>query len=508
MGLWTFYFLGKAYLHYRGYIRFDFLLNLIFALFIIIPLPQKFPARHFLRGVRFFISLMVALLLLWQETWFPPLLRTVRLLSETGGVSPAYIARFLKDSVNILEGGVLAILLAACLFLNRRMVLTPFAFAAILSVPLLAAKNNTGNMGDYLEQFSNAESKRVVHFEAPGGGAPDFDVIILHICSLAWDDLRAVGLDKDNFLRSFDLIFTDFNTVSSYTNPSAIRLLRANCGQVRHKELYGATRKECYVFDTFRGLGYQTYAAIDNDAPSYRFVEDIMAHANADRPIEIKDLPVRQYDFDNSPIYDDLAILNRWWEMRRHSAAARAMLYADITTMHGGAHWADDPQWWKKERKVLYREFGQRLFANLDAFFKTLEATGKNFVVVFVPEHGMALRGSSIQSPDIREIPLPAITTAPVGIKLIGEGIPTLPEKQVTVSKPTSYLAISHLLRSFVAAPRFGPNILLSKDVIETIPETRFVAENEMSIVVRKDNDFYYFGKEKKWTKLQESALK
>ena len=508
MGLWTFYFLGKAYLYYRGYIRFEFLLNLIFALFLVVPLPQKLSARRFLGGLRFFISLVVAFLLLWHETWFPPLLRTVRLLSETGGVSFAYVVRFLRDSVSILEGGALALILAVCLFLNKRVVLTPLAFAAILSVPLLAAKGTMGNIGDYLEQFSDAESKRVVSFEAPRGTGPEFDVIILHICSLAWDDLRVVGLDKDDFLRLFDLIFTNFNTVSSYTNPSAIRLLRANCGQPRHKELYGETRKECYVFDTFRGLGYQTYAAIDNDAPSYRFVEDIMTHAHADRPMEMKDLPVRQYDFDNSPIYDDLAILNRWWDMRQRSSAKRAMLYIDITTMHGGAHWADDPRWWKKERAVLYREFGQRLFANLDTFFKTLEATGRNFVVVFVPEHGMALRGSSIQSPDIREIPLPAITTAPVGIKLIGEGISPLPEQQITVSKPTSYLAISHLLSSFLAAPRFGRDIVLSKEVIDAIPETRFVAENEVSLVVRKDNDVYYFGKEKEWIRLPESALK
>jgi len=508
MGLWTFYFLGKAYLYYRGYIRFEFLMNLLFALFLVIPLKKKIPARRFLMALRFVITLSAAFLLLWHETWFPPLLRAIRLLSETGGISPAYIARFLRDSVNVIEVSALALILAICLFLNKRIVLTPLAFAAIISVPLLAAKDTTGNIGDYLERFYDAESKRVVRLEAPPGTAPDFDIIILHICSLAWDDLRAVGLDKDDFLLRFDVIFTNFNTVSSYTNPSAIRLLRANCGQPRHKELYGETRQECYVFDTFRSQGYQTYAAIDNDAPSYRFVEDIMAHGHADRPVEIKDLPIRQYDFDTSPIYDDLAILTRWWDIRQRSSAKKAMLYMDITTMHGGAHLADDPQWWKKERSVLYREFGRRLFGNLDTFFKTLEASGKNFVVVFVPEHGMALRGSSIQSPDIRDIPLPSITTAPVGIKLIGEGISPLPEQQVTISKPTSYMAISHLLSSFVSAPRFGRDSMLSKDIVDAIPETKFVAENEVSLVVRKDNDVYYFGKEKKWIKLPESALK
>lgn len=181
MGLWTFYFLGKVYLYYRGYIRFEFLLNLLFALFLVIPLPQKLPARRFLRGMRFIVALAAAFLLLWHETWFPPLLRTVRLLSETGGISSAYIIRFLRDSVNILEAFILIVIFAICLFLNRRVILTPLALAAIISVPLLAAKSGTMNIDDYLEQFYNAESKRVVNFAELHPGSPVFDIIILHI---------------------------------------------------------------------------------------------------------------------------------------------------------------------------------------------------------------------------------------------------------------------------------------------------------------------------------------
>jgi cellulose synthase operon protein YhjU len=508
MGLWAFYFLGKAYLYYRGYIHFSFFLNLLFAVFLSLPLPAKLPAPRFFRGLRFAAALVAGFLILWHETWFPPLLRTVHLLSETGGISLAFIARFLRDSVSILEVGILALILLVSAFLNKRIILTPLALLAIVSVPLLAAKNNGSDIGAYLEQFTAAESKRVVRFDAPPEGSPDFDVIILHICSLAWEDLRAVGLDKDAFFRQFDVLFTDFDTVSSYTNPSAIRLLRANCGQPRHAELYRDAPKECYVLDTFRGLGYQTFAAIDNDAPSYRFVEDIMTYGHADRPQEMRDLPVRQYDFDNSPIYDDLAILDRWWATRQASTAKRAAFYIDITTMHGGAHWADDPQWWEKKRSDLYRQFGLRLFSNLEAFFKTLEASGKNFIVVFVPEHGMALRGSTIQSPDIREIPLPAITTAPVGIKLIGNGISALPERQITVSKPASYIAISYLLKSFVGAPVFSRDSMLTAEVIGKVPETKFVAENEASLVIKKGGKVYYFGKEKKWITLPESALK
>ncbi|MDA8433668.1 MAG: cellulose biosynthesis protein BcsG [Nitrospiraceae bacterium] len=210
---------------------------------------------------------------------------------------------------------------------------------------------------------------------------------------------------------------------------------------------------------------------------------------------------------DYSPIYDDLEILNRWWKMREDSREKKAFLYMDITTMHGGAHWADDSEWWRKKPSVLYREFGLRLFGNIDAFLGKLEASGRNFVVVFVPEHGMALRGSSIQSPDIREIPLPAITTVPVGIKLIGPGISPI-SRQITVSRPASYLAISYLLKSFLSSSAFGRDEMLTKEVIAGIPETAFMAENEESMVIRQDGEVYYYGKGKKWITLPAAALK
>ena len=508
MGLWVFYFLGETYLYYRGYIGFSFFINLTFALFLIVPIPRRLRSRRLFMGMRLVAAIIAAFLILWSETRFPSILRTVKLLSETGGVSNAYIVRFLKDSVNLTQVGILALILSACIFLNKRIVLTPLAFAAILSVPLLAASVNPSDMNAYLNHFYDKESKRVVTFDRPGNNAPEFDIVILQVCSLAWDDLRMVGLDKDPFLRQFDVVFTDFNTVSPYTNPSGIRLLRADCGQERHDDLYQNGPKKCYTLDALREIGYKTYAAVDNYAPSYRFVEDIKTYGHADQPIEMRDLPLRQYDFDRSPIYDDLAILNRWWNMRQTSQAERVAFYMDITTMHAGAHWADDRAWWKRNPSVLYREFGVRLFSNLSTFFKTLEASGRNVVVIFVPEHGRALRGSSIQPPDIREIPLPSITNVPVGIKFIGKGISPLPMHQITVPGPTSYLALAYLIKSFLSAPRFDRESLLTPAIINKIPETAYVAEDRVNTVVKKDNKVFYCGKDKKWTVLPASALK
>jgi len=502
MGLWSFYFLAKVYLSFKGYIRFAFLLNVLFAGFLLLPLPHKLPARRFFRVMRFVFGVIIASLILWHETWFPSLRTTLQLLAETGGISPSYIIRFLKNSVSIMEVIILLLILAACILLNKRITLTPLALAGMCAVLLFGAKGAPSDIGAYLEQFYRSESKRVIHFSEPDANRPDFDVIILNICSLSWDDLRAVHMDNDPFLKQFDLLFTNFNTVSAHTTPSAIRLLRAACGQTRHDDLYRETRNECYPLEALRRNGYVTYAAIDNDAPSYRFVEDIIAHGRADKPIEMRDLPIRQIDFDNTPIYDDLAILNRWWDMRLRSPSARAALYADLTTLHGGAHWVNDAQWWKKDRKIYYREFAQRLFSNLSTFFRTVAESGRNAVVIMIPEHGMALRGSSIQSPEVREIPLPSITTVPAGIKFIGRGFPGVPDRQIVVSKPTSYHAYAHLLSAFLTSPVFNRDALLPETTIKEIPETTFVSENADALIAKKDGVLFFFGKDKKWTEL------
>jgi cellulose synthase operon protein YhjU len=507
MGLWASYFLGEAFLHHRGHIRMAILPNLLFAALLLVPLPRKLAASRSVRWMRFCVALCAAFALLWHETAFPPLSRTVRFLSGLGGLSPAYLVRFVGGALDPLALGVLLLLGVACVVLNRRMTLAPLALAAILSVPLFAPASAAAETDGFLERFFDAESRRVVHLGAQPGAAPAFDVVVLHVCSLAWSDLRAVELDRDAFFRQFDLVLTDFNTASSYTNPSAIRLLRATCGQSRHAELYRETRRECYLLDALRARGYSTYTAIDNVAPAYRFPEDIAAFGHADAPIDPRGLPVRQLDFDDSPIYDDLAVLQRWWDLRRSSPAPRAVLYADLTTMHGGAHWVDDRQWWKRGRATLYREFGERLFANLTAFFQMLQASGRNHVVVFVPEHGMALQGSSIQPPDMREIPLPDLTTVPVGVKLIGGAASPSPgERQVRVAKPTSYLAIAYLLSSFLQEQRFDRDHLLSAQVVAGIPETPFVAENEGALAIRKDGKVLWLDKQGRWTALPESA--
>ncbi len=494
MGPWASYFLGAAYLHHRGAIRLEVVPNLLLALLLAAPLPRAVAGRPLWRGARHALAAAAGLALLWRESWLPDPARAARLLADTGGISPAYLLRVVGGASSLLDAAVLLALVGACLALARRVVLAPLALAAILSAPLLGAGRGAAGVPGELERFFDAESRRTVRLpERPAG--EDLDLVLLHVCSMSWDDLRQSGLDRSPFLRQFDLLLTAFNSVSSYTNPSALRLLRSACGQPRHAELYREARPECYLLDELRRAGYQTWSAIDNDAPSYRFVEEIQALGHADAPLPLPGVPVRQVDFDGTPIHDDGALLSRWLEARSRSPGRRAALYADLTTMHGGAHPAGDDRWWTRSRKDLYREAGERLFENLDAFFRALQASGRRTLVVFVPEHGMALAGTSFQPPDIREVPLPAITTVPVALKLIGPGLAPTPQRQATVARPTSYLAIAHLLASALEAPAFRPEVLLSPEALARIPETRFVAENEASTVVRIGDQVLWRGK-------------
>lgn len=511
MELWSFYFLGKIYLYAKGYLRFHFILNLLFAIFLILPVSKNLPFYRLLKTLKIFLSVVFAFSLLWYDSWLPPLCYSIQQLEQQGVPSKEYIVHFLLSSIKPFEIAVLLFLLLLCIFVRNRVRLTPIVFILILIVPLLGFghdKADKKDMESYVEAFYQSESKRVIHFEKSNTSNPDFDIIILHICSLAWDDLQVVSLEKHPFFKQFDILFANFNTATSYSDPSAIRLFRASCGQQRHDALYRDAPKECYLMENLREQGYSTYSAVDYYDSKLLFVKLIMNFGLADPPITTEDIPSYKYSYEEYPIFDTLAILGKWWDIRQKSKSKRSVLYVDITNLHGGSHLATEKNWWSKDAPPHYKEDVQSLFGDLEKFFNKLVASKQNFVVIFIPEHGRALRGSSIQPKDLRDIPLPQITLVPVGIKLIGEGHPLLPVRQEIISKPASYLALSYLLASFLKETPFGESRLSTQNILSDIPETSFVAENEKAEVVKKGEDYFLYGKDKQWIKLLSSDLK
>ena len=153
----------------------------------------------------------------------------------------------------------------------------------------------------------------------------------------------------------------------------------------------------------------------------------------------------------------------------------------------------------------MYRgQFEERLKRVIDE----LKSSDRNTVVVFVPEHGRALEGSRIQHADVRDIPLPAITKVPLGIKLIGPEFNGSAVEQKIVSKPTSYLAMSWLLSRFVENSPFGENAPSADALAFQIPRTEFVAEHEGRVVMEMDGKLFYRDTNGEWIALTARQLK
>ncbi len=63
---WNFYFLVKFGLLWAGYLNFHPLLNLVFAAFLLMPIP-----RYSLHRLRHWIALPIGFALFWHDTWLP-----------------------------------------------------------------------------------------------------------------------------------------------------------------------------------------------------------------------------------------------------------------------------------------------------------------------------------------------------------------------------------------------------------------------------------------------------
>jgi cellulose synthase operon protein YhjU len=369
-----------------------------------------------------------------------------------------------------------------------------------------------GEMDQSINKFYQSELKRTIHFDQRGLEAENFDIIFLHICSLSWDDLKGIGLDKDPFFQQFDLLFTQFNTVTSYSTPSAIRLLKGSCGQQTHERLYQDSSPDCYLADVLKKEGYESYFALNHDGVYGHFSDDLQSFGHLIPPVRPENSPLQAYNFDGSPIYDDDSVLEHVWKIRQESKNPRSFIYYNTISLHEGANRKGDPEWSKKDRNDRYRFFLQKLFQDMTKFIREVESSGKNSVIVFIPEHGMALRANPIQPAGLREIPLPQITIVPAGIKLIRKDHRQILPFQQIISKPASYLSLSFLLSSFMKENPFQPQTPASESIrssdprfidwSDRVPETDFVSENEETRVIKIGQDYFSLTKGKQWIKL------
>lgn len=501
MAFWNFYFFSTAALHLMGYLHASFLPEALLFAGVLAPIPQRWPRARWLQGGRTALAALAAFVILWNATYLPSLKDAWAYLSDPMTVKPApsYLWRFVLGGLSPVLLAVLAALLAAVV-IAARMGLRLTVLSA-LALGAIAVTGPSSRDGSDIDAFYRSEEGRTVLLEKAGKGPPGFDVIVLQVCSFSWDDFKAAGVDAGAFFAKFDFLFTRFNSATSHSNPAAIRLLRAPCGQLPHAGLYQPAADPCYLMDSLRRRGFATASAMNFHPQDGDFGPDIIKNSKADPALGLEGLRPRKLNFDDSPVYGDLDVLSRWWKRRQASGAPAAALYYNTTSLHQGSHWPvsvqKDP--WSQTPAARYGTFAKLLFSELEQFFAALEASGRKVVVIVVGEHGAALAGSRIQAPDLREIPLSSITVVPAAVRIFGR---RRKDAQVVIGKPTSYLALAQLLGALLESAPFENRAPSAADLAAALPETRFVAETSGARVMQAGAGFIYQAKQGRWIEL------
>ena len=529
VALWNIYFLFKLYLDVIGAININVPLNLLFLLFIVLPVGSRLQCNGTFTVCKTAVGMFLALLLLWNESWLPSLVETGHLIQQYGIPSIGYVQSFVKEAVSmsVIVSFVIVLLVSYFLGSYKRLSIVIMA-VAITVTPVLRGINGAlhpsqvaqtdeaeaveKDPAKYLESFYAKESERMIVFKQPGSGDPPFDVVILHICSMGWEDLREIGITPDDpFFKEFDYLFTDFNSVTGYSGPAVIRLLQSNGGQRSNRDIYSSsTPKEYFLYESLASQGYERYIAMDHDGKYGNFNSILKKNGlNGAKLITHDNLSPSAVFFDGkTPLFSDFKVFKKWLDTRNNSKAARAALYYNTVMLHSGSTWVGEKKWSGRDSHDQYKDVSSVVLKDIKKMIELLKSTKRNTILILVAEHGRALTGSPFQPPDLRDIPLPRITKVPMAVKLIGPKFASAKVNQTVVSKPTSYFALSWLLSKFVEHSPFGATTEASQELASRIPKTDFVSENDDAKIVETGGVYYYMGKTNKWIPLTSAQLK
>lgn len=497
--LWTFYFGVKIGLYFRGVVDIHFWPNLAL---LILAMPFSPTQGRPLRKstiLRQCASIPLGAALFWYDSYLPPFLYSARFLIENkslilGGFLNQFILIFLSNKAPL---AVFFLLLALCLFAaKKKLHPTPAVFLALSLTFVLGLRKHSSGILSALDRFYSEQLKMKVSFPADSTQSP-FDIILIHVCSLSWDDLAYIKESNPDLFKYSNFIFTNFNSATSYSAPSALRLLRAPCGQIPHAALYQSWPPECGLLWQLRQSGYKTYAALNSDPDYYDMARQLHKFAGLDSLVSISGLPVQMLSFDDQPVFANAPVLKRWLKKRDQDGARRAMLYYNTISLHTGGH-PNAPGWWKKSALQRYPAALAELGREIQSFEDRIAHSGRDALIVIVPEHGAALRGSAIQAAELRDIPLPRITEVPVAIRLMGPMFKRAPVG-IKITTPVSYLALARLLSDFISDPSIGARSKTLKAEIKALPRTRFLSETEYWKVFKFHGRYYILGKDGSW---------
>lgn len=502
----------KVGLYYTGYLGFHWELNLLLA--VVLVWPMQNPNGKRLRQV---LAWPVGISLLYYDSYLPTIKRVLSQAQALSNFSAEYMVELAQRLINPMAFVGFLVIVGVYTALNRRIRFSTFALGAILSVPAVTAyqaDNGAGvssalveaaptpaptasgistapvapivsfNPDNQLHAFYAEESRRKLWFSTGGATPPPFDIIVLHVCSLSWDDMDFVGVKNHPFFKRFDAVFTKFNSGASYSGPASLRVLHGTCGQKQHKALYKQVDPQCYVFPNLEKVGYQTAAVLNHDGVYEDFAKSLEEKSGLQGKIEknlLATVPVHMHSFDGTPIYNDKALLSQWWQKRQQRGPEPVAMYYNTVSLHDGNK---VPGVSSRSSLDTYKPRLEKLLTDFDKFLTELESTGRPVVVMLMPEHGAALRGDKIQISGMREIPSPRITLVPAAIKIIGGSASQGDKNTMIIDQPTSYFGLYSLLNQLLQKSPYDPSSPSLAEHIKTLETTLFVSENEDVIVM------------------------
>lgn len=523
LGLWNFYFIAKLLLFWAGYIDFHVYYNLVFAAALVVPLPPLW-----LHRLRQLVAIPFGVALLYFDSWLPPVKRLIE-QPEVFDFSFDYFLELAARFVNWELIGIGFIAFVLYLFLAQWVRMSVVVCIALLSVSLfqwsghlkgffqpiqlalfdsqagqiqpVPSSLNTQDVDQPLKEappnlsinevldneltlFYEYEQDRSIDFQAAQAGAADFDLLFLNICSLSWDDLEVTEQISHPFFNRFDIVFEKFNAGTSYSGPAIKRLLQANCGQQSHQDLYGDQRQECSLFSALQDLGFDTQAALNHDGEFQDFKQGFIDDVALSEPVVPAHLPITLRGVDQSPIWDDYQTLDYLWEEKLNGPAntRTALLYNSITLHDGNRESTADGG----GKSSPFESRVVTLLDQLNRFLDDLEDSGREVLVVLIPEHGAAFKGDRMQISGLRDIPTAKITLVPVGLSFIGAK--NKPSNPLRIEQSSSFLALAELLNRIIAANAFKADQLDWQSLITELPETKLVSENEGVVSIWHNN--------------------
>lgn len=523
LGWWNAYFAAKLALFFQGLVAFDILGNLGLATLLLLRVAGKVS-----NGLRHCLALLVALWLLQIDGIFPPWTTLIESANTFLATPSLAILKQWLGAINVPIVLTCGLVLAAYHYLSKfievsLLVFAGMLYASILStnlLPLIASQfpeswrnesqkqldtaasaravqtevSSNTSLNRHLDEFFAGEQTRSFNLPRPAPDGQPFDVVVLSVCSLAWDDLQLSKLTDHPLFKGFDIVFDNFNSATSYSGPALIRMLNGSCGQRPHAALFDhSLPRNCQLFTQLSSIGFTPNLLMNHDGDFDSFLAQLQRYGGLDAELAPQNgLRVAQKSFDGSPIYDDIAVLRRWQQSRDGTPGQQAVLFNTVS-LHDGNRIVGS----NATGLTSYQERATTLFNQLTQFIQTLENSERNTLLLLVPEHGAGLRGDRMQLPGMREIPAPSITHIPVAAKLIGA------QRQgpaARVSVETSYLALSALIANVIQQQPFDAESYTPASLANNLPTTDPVSQNEGSTVLKRAGKYFISLDGKSWT--------